>query len=145
MVRCVVHIRTTRSLIRRGSWKSIIKVLAALHKLDPKEIGLGDYASTKPFYARQIKCVSPFPPRFATDATRRSLGRVSVAQSEVPDQTTGVKVGPIPGIDFLLQWYNSNLPSGGKWDGGIVHGDFKCDNMVRLVVSSSCRNIDDGW
>ena len=38
---------------------SIIKVLAALHQLDPNEIGLGDYASKKPFYPRQISFVPP--------------------------------------------------------------------------------------
>lgn len=41
----------------KSSWKSIVKVLAGLHRLDPKALGLQDFGSTKPFYPRQIKLV----------------------------------------------------------------------------------------
>ncbi|GAA6029165.1 hypothetical protein JCM8097_001632 [Rhodosporidiobolus ruineniae] len=101
---------------REALWLSVIKTLAALHKLDPKKIGLGDYGSTKAFYPRQL----------------RSLSKVSSAQSAVTSSRTKEQVGPIPGIDFLLDWYAHNLPreEGGKLEARIIHGDFKVDNMI---------------
>ncbi|KAL8293031.1 hypothetical protein RQP46_000725 [Phenoliferia psychrophenolica] len=99
---------------RTACWKSIITTLANLHQLKPSEIGLTGFGSTKPFYPRQIK----------------SLSRVSQAQAAVKDTTTGVPVGEIPDVQFLLDWFSKNCPNGDKWEGGIVHGDFKCDNMI---------------
>ncbi|KAK4700562.1 hypothetical protein P7C70_g5682, partial [Phenoliferia sp. Uapishka_3] len=99
---------------RTACWKSIVKTLADLHKLKPDEIGLTGFGSTKPFYPRQIK----------------SLARVSKAQAAITDITTGEAVGDVPDLDFLLDWFSKNCPNGDKWEGGIVHGDFKCDNMI---------------
>ncbi|GAA5853184.1 hypothetical protein JCM3766R1_000908, partial [Sporobolomyces carnicolor] len=105
---------------RQALWFSIIETLAALHSLDPKEIGLGDFGSTAAFYPRQIK----------------SLSRVSQAQSIVKSDKTGQQVGDIPGFEFLLEWYSRNLPGTGKQtnerklEGRIIHGDFKVDNMI---------------
>lgn len=124
---------------------SIIQTLAALHALDPQKIGLGDYGSTAAFYPRQIRC-APFPHAVVSHADirlRRSLSKVSQAQSHVVNAKTGKPVGPIPRIDFLLDWYGRNLPgteadkgydagTGGRsLEGRIIHGDFKVDNMVR--------------
>ncbi|GJN92431.1 hypothetical protein Rhopal_005461-T1 [Rhodotorula paludigena] len=110
---------------REALWLAIIKTLAALHALDPQKIGLGDYGSTAAFYPRQI----------------RSLSKVSQAQAAVVNKQTGKAVGPIPQIDFLLDWYSRNLPGspasadtaekdGRSLEARIVHGDFKCDNMI---------------
>ncbi|BGO93593.1 hypothetical protein NBRC10512_004139 [Rhodotorula toruloides] len=111
---------------REALWMSIIQTLAALHALDPQKIGLGDYGSTAAFYPRQI----------------RSLSKVSQAQSEVVNAKTGKPVGPIPRIDFLLDWYGRNLPgteadkgfdagtNGRSLEARVIHGDFKVDNMI---------------
>ncbi|KAM0791663.1 hypothetical protein ACM66B_006099 [Microbotryomycetes sp. NB124-2] len=99
---------------RTACWLSIIKTIAALHKIDPQRVGLGDYGSTKPFYPRQIK----------------SLTKVSKAQAAVKDKDTGVEVGDLPGFDFLIDWYTKNTPEGGPEEPRIIHGDFKCDNMI---------------
>ncbi|EGU11552.1 hypothetical protein RTG_02326 [Rhodotorula toruloides ATCC 204091] len=111
---------------REALWMSIIQTLAALHALDPQKIGLGDYGSTAAFYPRQI----------------RSLSKVSQAQSQVVNSKTGKPVGPIPRIDFLLEWYGRNLPgteadkgydagtSGRSLEARVIHGDFKVDNMI---------------
>lgn len=66
-------------------------------------------------------------------APRRSMTKVSQAQALVED-SAGVPVGPIPGFDFLIDWYTKNAPTTGE--SGIVHGDFKCDNMVRSSRAS---------
>ncbi|GAA5859137.1 hypothetical protein JCM8547_004016 [Rhodosporidiobolus lusitaniae] len=101
---------------RETLWLAILKTLAALHALDPKKIGLGDYGSSAAFYPRQI----------------RSLSKVSAAQAAVTSKKTGKQVGDIPGIDFLLDWYGENLPreEGGKLEARVIHGDFKVDNMI---------------
>lgn len=72
---------------------------------------------------------------------RRSLTKVSLAQSLIQD-SKGQEVGEIPGFDFLVDWYAKNVPTedGEPGGGGIVHGDFKCDNMVS---SSQPRPVPD--
>lgn len=48
-------------------------------------------------------------------------------------------MGDVPGIETLLEWYARALPGAeGRSRAAdedrprVVHGDFKCDNMVRL-------------
>ncbi len=141
--------RADRNLCSCCSWRSIVETLAALHRLDPKKIGLGDFGSTKPFYPRQIKsvpgpasgatrvlaalaCADPAPAFFAP---RRSLAKVSHAQAAVTDKD-GNAVGEIPKIDFLLSWYSAHAPGAlsgdgeGEWEGGLIHGDWKVDNLI---------------
>ncbi|SCV71798.1 BQ2448_4492 [Microbotryum intermedium] len=108
---------------RTKCWMSIIKTLASLHKLNPDKIGLGDFGSKAPFYPRQIK----------------SLSRVSKAQALVKDDLTGHEVGEIPGFDFLIDWYSKNAPEGCGLESGVIHGDFKCDNMVSLIEDNIRR------
>lgn len=132
-----------------NSWMSIIRTLAALHSLDAKKIGLGDFGSTAPFYPRQIRCapfqrllflltVADFSLRFHS-----SLSKVSKAQAAVRDKTTNAEVGPLPSIDFLLDWYKENAPNGGKREGSVIHGDFKCDNMVRGVFELFAAHLNE--
>jgi hypothetical protein len=74
----------------------------------------------------------------------RSLSKVSKAQSLVKsDKPPYSIVGDIPSFEYLLEWYSKNLPgttetetgtggdnTGNKLEGRIIHGDFKCDNMI---------------
>ena len=94
---------------RRQCWQSAITTLAKLHRVDPIKAGLSDYGSHEDFYHRQI----------------RSLGRVSQAQAIV--SADGQSVGQIPGIDWLLKWYDQKVPTGELC---IVHGDYKIDNLI---------------
>ena len=64
------------------------------------------------------------------DEVRRSLTTVSQAQSKIRDLKSDEEVGEIPGFDFLTEWYGKNLPIGDQYEGGIVHGDYKCDNFI---------------
>lgn len=64
------------------------------------------------------------------------MTKVSKAQAAVKDDTTGVEVGDIPGVDFLLEWYGKNTPTGEEWEGKVIHGDFKCDNMVSRMTQN---------
>ncbi|SPO31870.1 related to Phosphotransferase enzyme family domain protein [Ustilago trichophora] len=96
---------------RAACWFSAIDTLAALHRINPASIGLGDYGKTSGFYTRQMK----------------SLGKVSSIQAKVQDKDTSQPVGPLPGIERFLTWFSSNMPSD---ENTIVHGDYKIDNLI---------------
>ena len=77
--------------------------IAQLHRLDPAAIGLGDYGKPGNYFARQI-------------------GRWS--RQYVED----VDAGRFPAMDRLVEWLPANIPSGDETS--IVHGDYRCDNMI---------------
>ncbi|PWY98397.1 APH-domain-containing protein [Testicularia cyperi] len=96
---------------REACWKSAITTLAALHRITPEAIGLGDYGGAKAFYTRQMK----------------SLGKVSAVQAGITDKATGETVGAIPDIDSFLAWFGIHMPAD---ENTIVHGDYKIDNLI---------------
>jgi aminoglycoside phosphotransferase (APT) family kinase protein len=92
-----------------------VRTLGALSSLDPKDVGLENFGSHKPYFPRQIK----------------SLSKVTLAQAAVRDVDSGEPVGEIPGWRELLAWYERNVPDERKTGGArIVHGDYKLDNLV---------------
>lgn len=95
---------------RRKCWMSAIDTLAALHRVKPADVGLADYGKPNGFYTRQMK----------------SLAKVSAIQAEVQDQA-GVKVGGLPRGQEFLGWFEHNMPAD---ETGIVHGDYKIDNLI---------------
>ncbi|KAI9441903.1 kinase-like domain-containing protein [Lactarius indigo] len=100
--------------VRRECWLSAVRALGALSSLDPRQVGLGQFGSHKPYFPRQI----------------RSLSKVTHAQAAVEDIDTGKPVGAIPGWDELIAWYERNLPDERKTGVRIVHGDYKLDNLI---------------
>jgi aminoglycoside phosphotransferase (APT) family kinase protein len=98
-----------------NSWLSAVRALGALSSLDPKDLGLENFGSHKPYFPRQIK----------------ALSKVTLAQAAVKDIDTGKPVGEIPGWYELIAWYERNLPDERKTGGvRIVHGDYKLDNLI---------------
>jgi aminoglycoside phosphotransferase (APT) family kinase protein len=79
-------------------------VIARLHSFDPEAIGLGDYGRATGFVERQV---ARWSKQYETD----------------------VEAGRIPAMDRLVAWLRDNLPPDGG-DGRVVHGDFRCDNMI---------------
>ncbi|MEM8980441.1 MAG: phosphotransferase family protein [Pseudomonadota bacterium] len=77
--------------------------LAALHRVDPETVGLGDYGPPSGYYARQLA----------------TWGRAyKAAETE-----------PLPDADWLQAWLLEAMPA----DDGLVcltHGDFRLDNMI---------------
>ncbi len=98
----------------KHSWLSAVRTLGALSSLDPKDVGLENFGSHKPYFPRQIK----------------SLSKVSLAQAAVTDVNSGTPVGEIPSWRELIAWYERNLPDERKTGVRIVHGDYKLDNLV---------------
>ena len=77
--------------------------IAALHGIDPTAIGLGDFGRPAQYLERQV-------------------GRWS--RQYLEDEAAGRTVD----MDFLIDWLPAHLPPDGPT--GIVHGDFRIDNMI---------------
>ncbi|RKP12630.1 kinase-like domain-containing protein, partial [Piptocephalis cylindrospora] len=96
---------------RFALWYEAVSVLALLHQVSPRDVGLESYGPPANYYARQ----------------KRSLSKVSDAQARVVDKSTGAPVGPLPRLDDLMAWYDKNAAQD---QCTIVHGDYKIDNLV---------------
>ncbi|KAJ2777632.1 hypothetical protein GGI15_004443 [Coemansia interrupta] len=91
-------------------WDALVDVLAQLHKVDYRKVGLEGYGKPNGYYERQT----------------RSLTAVSEAQAAAKDKN-GVQVGGLHRLEQLQRWFSANkCPD----ETTIVHGDFKMDNVV---------------
>jgi aminoglycoside phosphotransferase (APT) family kinase protein len=77
--------------------------LARLHRVDYRRLGLEDYGKPGNYFARQI---SRWTRQYLEDAD----------------------AGRNPDMDRLVEWLPANIPEGDETT--IVHGDFRCDNMI---------------
>jgi aminoglycoside phosphotransferase (APT) family kinase protein len=77
--------------------------IAQLHAIDPQAVGLGDYGKSGDYFARQI---SRWSRQYLDDAD----------------------AGRDPLMDRLIEWLPANIPASD--DVAVVHGDFRCDNMI---------------
>lgn len=77
--------------------------IASLHRVDPAAVGLADYGKTGDYVQRQIARWS---------------------KQYLQDE----QAGRVPAMDRLIEWLPAHVPPGD--DVAIVHGDFRCDNLV---------------
>jgi aminoglycoside phosphotransferase (APT) family kinase protein len=77
--------------------------LARLHQIDYRSIGLAEYGKSGGYISRQIGLW-----------TKQYLG----------DEDAGRD----PNMDRLIEWLPAHIPAGNETT--IVHGDFRCDNMI---------------
>lgn len=77
--------------------------LAHLHNIDPIKAGLADFGRTGGYFGRQIKRWSE---QYLADTD----------------------AGRVPELDRLVEWLPAHLPEGDE--SAIVHGDYRCDNMI---------------
>ena len=78
--------------------------IASLHAVDPVAVGLGDYGKPGDYFARQI-------------------GRWS--RQYLADE----EAGPVVAMDRLVEWLPKAAPAD-EGEARIIHGDFRCDNMI---------------
>ena len=78
--------------------------IAALHGIDPAAAGLADYGKPGNYFARQI---ARWSKQYAQD----------------------VDAGRVPAMDRLVEWLPANIPAD-ELGPRIIHGDFRCDNMI---------------
>lgn len=88
---------------RAAYFDAMNATLAQLHTIDHEKIGLGDYGKTGNYFERQI-------------------GRWS--KQYLADEAAG----RVADMDKLVEWLPSHIPAGDE--STIVHGDFRCDNMI---------------
>jgi aminoglycoside phosphotransferase (APT) family kinase protein len=77
--------------------------IARLHMVDYQAVGLGDYGKPGNYFARQI---SRWSRQYLEDT----------------------EAGRDPNMDALVEWLPGAIPPGDET--AIVHGDFRCDNMI---------------
>ena len=87
---------------RRALYDDFTRVLARLHQVDWRAVGLEDYGRPGNYFARQID---------------RWSKQYKASETE-----------PIEAMDRLIAWLPANIPAGD--DTSIVHGDFRIDNMI---------------
>lgn len=88
---------------RPAYFDAMNETIAALHMTDFKAIGLEDYGRPGNYFGRQI---SRWSKQYLAD----------------PD------AGKFSAMDRLTQWLPENIPPGDEVS--IVHGDYRCDNMI---------------
>ncbi|WP_294198026.1 phosphotransferase [uncultured Sphingomonas sp.] len=77
--------------------------LAALHRIDYDAVGLGDYGRPGNYFGRQI---ARWSKQYLADTD----------------------AGRDPDMDALVDWLPAHIPAGDETR--IVHGDFRCDNLI---------------
>lgn len=102
---------------RAAHFDAMNATIAQLHNYDPQAIGLGDYGKPTAFVERQVARWS-----------KQYLGDLDG--------------GRVPAMDKLVDWLAKHLPP----DSGrssVVHGDFRCDNMIFDAEKPEVRAVLD--
>jgi aminoglycoside phosphotransferase (APT) family kinase protein len=89
---------------RASYFDAMNATIAALHAIDPEAAGLGDYGKPGNYFERQIGRWS-----------KQYLG--------------DVEAGRVPAMDRLVEWLPANVPPD-EAEARIIHGDYRCDNMI---------------
>ena len=87
---------------RSALFDDMNRVIAALHRLDPAQIGLADYGKPGNFFARQI---GRWTAQYRASETER-----------------------IEAMEGLIEWLPLHIPH--SETAALVHGDFRLDNLV---------------
>ena len=89
---------------RAAHFDAMNATIAQLHRYDPAAIGLGDYGKATGFVERQV---ARWSKQYQGD----------------------VEAGRLAQMDALVGWLEQHLPPD-SGDARVVHGDFRCDNMI---------------
>ncbi len=100
---------------RRAICLAAVRTLAALHLIDPSDVGLQDFGKQGGYMARQVR-------RWA-------------------DQYEASKTGEIADMDALIRWLPEHVPSHDETR--IVHGDFRLENLIIAPEASEVRAVLD--
>jgi len=89
---------------RAACCDSMNDVLARLHNVDFRAVGLGDYGRPAAYVARQL--------------------------ARWTKQYEASKTGEIPEMDRLIEWLGRNIPADDETTTTIAHGDYRMENIV---------------
>ncbi|HEX7931147.1 MAG TPA: phosphotransferase family protein [Sphingomicrobium sp.] len=102
---------------RAAHFDAMNATIASLHSYDPEAIGLGDYGKATGFVERQV---ARWSKQYLSDTD----------------------AGRVPTMDQLVDWLGKHLPA----DSGrssVVHGDYRCDNMIFWPDEPKVRAVLD--
>lgn len=101
---------------RGAMYDEILRVLAALHRIDPAAVGLADYGKPGNYYARQLH-------RWREQYRASELERIEA-------------------MEQLIAWLEAHVPAD---DGRIalVHGDWRIDNLIFDADTPVIRAVVD--
>ena len=102
---------------RAAHFDAMNATIAQLHMVDPSAVGLSDYGRPSNFVERQV---ARWSKQYESDAD----------------------AGRVPAMDRLVDWLRANLPPDAG-DARIVHGDFRCDNMIFDVAEPRVAAVLD--
>jgi aminoglycoside phosphotransferase (APT) family kinase protein len=102
---------------RAAHFDAMNATIAQLHGLEPEAIGLGDYGRATGFVERQV---ARWSKQYEND----------------------VEAGRLSAMDRLVDWLKDNLPPD-SGDSRVVHGDFRCDNMIFAPVEARVAAVLD--
>jgi aminoglycoside phosphotransferase (APT) family kinase protein len=102
---------------RRAHFDGMASALASVHSVDYRAIGLQDFGKPEGYLERQI-------------------GRW--AKQYAGDELTA---GRVPAMEQLLEWLPAHLPP--PQAATIVHGDFRCDNVIFHATQARVLGILD--
>ena len=87
---------------RTALYDDVVRVLAALHRVDPEAVGLDHFGRPGNYYERQI--------------------------SRWSRQYEASKTDDIAEMDALMEWLPANVPASDE--SGVVHGDYRIGNLI---------------
>ena len=87
---------------RAAIWDELNRVIAQLHRIDYKAVGLEDFGKPGDYIARQV--------------------------SRWTKQYQASELEKIAEMDRLIEWLPKNIPAGDETS--VVHGDFRLDNTI---------------
>jgi aminoglycoside phosphotransferase (APT) family kinase protein len=102
---------------RAAHFDAMNATIAELHGYVPESIGLGDYGRASGFVERQV---ARWSKQYQSD----------------------VEAGRLAQMDALVGWLEQHLPPD-SGDARVVHGDFRCDNMIFATNEATVAAVLD--
>ena len=102
---------------RSAHFDAMNATIAQLHGYVPEAIGLADFGRAAGFVERQV---ARWSKQYLADA----------------------EAGRLPQMDALVDWLGKHLPPD-SGDARVVHGDFRCDNMIFAATEPSVAAVLD--
>lgn len=102
---------------RAAHFDAMNATIAQLHNVDPVAAGLGDYGKASAFVERQVRRWSK---QYLEDT----------------------EAGRIPAMTALVDWLEKHMPPD-SGDSRIVHGDYRCDNMIFAATAPRVQAVLD--
>ena len=101
---------------RVSLYEDEIRVLAALHSIDPARIGLADFGRPGNYFERQIK--------------------------RWTDQYRASETGSIDAMESLMQWLSQEMPDD-DGQSALIHGDYRLDNLIMMPDNTRIQAVID--